>query len=431
MSTLVLKDGRVVDSNGDRIADVVIDQDTGLIVEVGKGLGADEELDCDGLVVSPGFVDIHVHLREPGLEAAETILTGSRAAVRGGFTGVVAMPNTTPATDSVAVVEQVLAAGRASLCEVSPSAAISVDRKGEQLAPMGELIKAGVRIFTDDGNGVQDARFMRSALEYAGGLPDDGRPVVLAQHCEVEALSKGGVMNEGEWSAKLGLGGQPSEAEDLMVMRDIALSRLTGVHVHFQHVSTAGAVAMVRAAKAGGLLVSAEATPHHFSLTDASCADFNTVFKVHPPLRTDADRAAVKAGLEDGTIDAIATDHAPHTDESKDRSFDEAPPGMLGLETAFAVALEELDLPLQDLLALLTFRPATIARMTDSQGSALATGRQANITVLDLDHQWDVSGANMASIASNTPFEGRSLRGRARHTFYKGEQVLADFEVTR
>jgi dihydroorotase len=431
MTTLVLKDGRLVDSNGDRTADVVIDQSTGRITGVGRGLAADHEIDCDGLVVSPGLVDLHVHLREPGLEAAETILTGSRAAVRGGFTGVVAMPNTTPTTDSVAVVEQVVAAGRRALCEVVPSAAISVDRKGLQLSPMAELMGVGVRIFTDDGNGVQDAKFMRSALEYAGGLPDRGRKVVLAQHCEVEALSKGGVMHEGEWSARLGLGGQPSETEDLMVMRDIALARLTGVHVHFQHVSTAGAVAMVRAAKAGGLSVSAEATPHHFSLTDECCKGFDPVFKVHPPLRTGADREAVRQGLCDGTIDAIATDHAPHTPESKERSFDEAPPGMLGLETAFALAREELELGLPQLLALFTNRPAQIASITDTQGAALAEGRPANVTVLDLDHEWQVVGTKMASLASNTPYEGRNLRGKARHTFYNGEHVLADFEVTR
>ncbi len=431
MTTLVLKDGRLIDQNGDRIADVVIDQSTGRIDGVGRGLAADHELDCEGLVVSPGFVDLHVHLREPGLEAAETVLTGSRAAVRGGFTGVVAMPNTTPTTDSVAVVEQVLAAGRSALCEIIPSAAISVDRKGDQLAPIAELMDAGVRVFTDDGNGVQDAKFMRSALEYAGGLPDGGRKVVLAQHCEVEALSKGGVMNEGEWSARLGLGGQPSEAEDLMVMRDIALSRLTGVHVHFQHVSTAGSVAMVRAAKAGGLSVTAEATPHHFSLTEECCAGFDPVFKVHPPLRTEADREAVKEGLRDGTIDAIATDHAPHTPESKERSFDEAPPGMLGLETAFALAMEELAVPLPELLALFTHRPAEIAGISETQGAALAEGRPANLTVLDLDHQWQVAGREMVSLASNTPFEGRQLRGKARHTFYRGEQVLVDFEVAR
>lgn len=431
MSTLVLKDGRIIDVNGDRTGDVVIDQDTGLIVDVGTGLAADHELDCEGLVISPGFIDLHVHLREPGLEAAETILSGSRAAVRGGFTAVVAMPNTTPTTDSVAVVEQVLAAGRKALCEIVPSAAISVDRKGEQLSPMAELMDSGVRIFTDDGNGVQDAKFMRSALEYAGGLPNDGHHVVLAQHCEVEALSKGGVMNEGEWSARLGLGGQPAEAEDLMVMRDIALCRLTGVRIHFQHLSTAGSVAMVRAAKAGGLPVTAEATPHHFSLTDACCAGFDPVFKVHPPLRTDEDVAAIKQGLADGTIDAIATDHAPHTPESKERSFDEAPPGMLGLETAFAVARDELDMSLQELLALFTSGPADVAGLGDRHGASLQSGRPANIAVLDLDHEWSVAGREMASPAINTPFEGRALKGKARHTFFQGEQVLNNFEVTR
>ncbi len=429
--TIVLKDGRLIDQAGDRTADIVIDRTTGLISEVGSGLSADIEVDCEGLVVSPGFVDLHVHLREPGLEAAETILTGSRAAARGGFTAVVAMPNTTPTTDSVSVVNQVVAASQRALCEISPSAAISIGRLGEQLAPMGELMGAGVRIFTDDGNGVQDARFMRSALEYAGGLPNDGAPVVLAQHCEVDALTRGGVMHEGEWSAKLGLGGQPSEAEDLMVMRDIALARLTGVRIHFQHLSTAGSVAMVRAAKAGGLPVTAEATPHHFTLTDASCANFNPVFKVHPPLRTEHDVAAVREGLRDGTIDAIATDHAPHTPESKDRSFDDAPPGMLGLETAFALARSELEMPLNDLLALLTWRPAAIAGLGERQGGALSAGRQANITVIDLEHRWTARGEDMASIARNTPFEGRQLTGRARHTFFRGEQVLTDFEVTR
>lgn len=429
--TIVLKDGRLIDYAGERIADVVIDTTSGMITEVGAGLAADIEIDCEGLVISPGFVDLHVHLREPGLEAAETILTGSRAAARGGFTAVVAMPNTNPAMDSVAVVEQVLAAGRHALCEISPSAAISIGRKGQRLSPMGELLGAGVRIFTDDGNGVQDARFMRRALEYAGGLPNGGSPVVLAQHCEVEALTEGGVMHEGEWSAKLGLGGQPSEAEDLMVMRDITLARLTGVHVHFQHLSTAGSVAMVRAAKAGGLPVTAEATPHHFTLTDASCAGFDPVYKVHPPLRTAHDVAAVRIGLGDGTIDAIATDHAPHTPESKDRSFDDAPPGMLGLETAFSLANTELDLPLADLLALFTWRPAAIAGLSDHQGSALSPGRYANVAVIDLDHRWTVRGDHLASIARNTPFEGRQLTGRVRHTFYRGEQVLADFEVTR
>lgn len=429
--TIVLKDGRLVDANGDRTADVAFDPTTGLITGVGAGLAADEEIDCEGLVISPGLIDLHVHLREPGNEAAETVLTGSRAAARGGFTAVVAMPNTDPPADSVAVIDQVLAAAQGALCDVSPSAAISVGRAGQALSPMGELMKAGVRIFTDDGNGVQDARVMRRALEYAGGMPAGDRPVVLAQHCEVEALTEGGVMNEGEWSARLGLGGQPAEAEDLMVMRDIALARLTGVRVHFQHLSTAGSVAMVRAAKANGLPVTAEATPHHFSLTEACCAGFDPVFKVHPPLRTDHDVAAVRDGLRDGTIDAIATDHAPHTPESKERSFDDAPPGMLGLETAFAVSLAELELPLQDLLALFTWRPAAIAGLADRHGGPLTPGREANITVLDLEYRWTVRGTELVSLARNTPFEGRQLAGRARHTFLRGEQVLADYEVTR
>ena len=431
MTTLVLKDGRVVDSNGDRVADVVIDTATGLITEIGTGLSADNELDCEGFVVSPGFVDLHVHLRQPGNEAAETILTGSRAAARGGFTAVVAMPNTTPCTDSASVVADVQSAARSALCEVQPSAAISLGREGEELSPMGELAAMGVRMFTDDGSGVQDDNFMRRALEYAGSVPVTDSPVVLAQHCEVSELSAGGVMHEGAWSSKLGLGGQPAAAEELMVMRDISLARITGVRVHFQHLSTAGSVAMVRAAKAGGLPVTAEATPHHFALTDACCAGYDSVYKVHPPLRTDDDVSAIKEGLRDGTIDAIATDHAPHTPDAKDRSFNDAPPGMLGLETALGVALAELDLPLPDLLALLTSRPAKIGGLGARHGLALAVGREANIAVIDLDHAWTVEGTSLASKARNTPFEGRALKGRVRHTFFRGEQVVADFEATR
>jgi dihydroorotase len=241
----------------------------------------------------------------------------------------------------------------------------------------------------------------------------------------------GGVMHEGEWSARLGLGGQPSEAEELMVMRDITLARLTGVRVHFQHLSTAGSVAMVRAAKAGGLPVTAEATPHHFSLTDACCADYDANFKVHPPLRTADDVAAIKAGLRDGTIDAIATDHAPHTPDAKERPFDEAPPGMLGLETALAVALAELDLPLAELLPMLSWQPAAIAGVADRHGRPLEVGSPANLAVVDLEHEWTVSGSALASLASNTPFEGRTLKGKVRHTVLQGEVVVENGEVQR
>ncbi len=432
MTTTVIKGGRLLDQTGEREGDVVVDDATGTIIEIGSDLHADRVIDASGCVTTPGFVDLHVHMRQPGNEAAETILTASRAAARGGFTAVVAMPNTTPCMDDPAVIRQVLTFAEEALCEVKPSAAISLGRNGTQLAPMGELAELGVRMFTDDGTGVQDDLFMRRALEYAGSLSsDDGVPIVLSQHCEVAALSLGGVMHEGEWSSRLGLGGQPAEAEELMVMRDIALSRLTGVRVHFQHLSTARSVEMVRSAKAAGLAVTAEATPHHFSLTDACCADYDSNFKVHPPLRTGADVAAIKDGLRDGTIDAIATDHAPHTPDSKERSFDDAPPGMLGLETALAIALDELDLPLEALLPMLCWQPAAIAGLADRHGLPIEVGNRANLAVIDLAQRWTVSGADMASKARNTPFEGRELTGRVRHTIYNGEVVVEHGEVTR
>jgi dihydroorotase len=263
-------------------------------------------------------------------------------------------------------------------------------------------------------------------MEYASGLG-----VVLAQHCENEALSAGGHMHEGEWSSRLGIPGQPAESEELMVLRDIALARLTGATIHFQHLSTAGSIVMVKAAKAGGLAVSAEATPHHFTLTHAECASYDPVFKVNPPLRTDSDVAAVKAGLADGSLDAIATDHAPHAPETKELPFDQAPPGMLGLETALALALTELELPLADVLALLSWRPAAIAGVSDEHGGRLEAGRVANLCVVDPTTTWTVDPAALASKARNTPYAGRRLQGRVRHTFLRGEPVVLDGEATR
>jgi dihydroorotase len=291
---------------------------------------------------------------------------------------------------------------------------------------MAEMAALGVRLFTDDGSGVQDARLMRRALEYAGGLG-----VTLAQHCEDAALAGGGHMHEGEWSSRLGIPGQPAEAEELMVMRDIALSRLTGARVHFQHLSTAGSVAMMRTARAEGLAVTAEATPHHFTLTDASCAGFDPVFKVNPPLRTDADVAAVKAGLADGTLDAIATDHAPHAPHLKEQPFDQAPPGILGLETALALALTELDLPLEQVIALLSWRPAAIAGIADRHGGRIEPGRPANLCVIDPAVVWIVDPDGLASRARNTPYAGRKLTGRVRHTLWRGEAVVVDGEAQR
>jgi dihydroorotase len=430
--TLAIRGGRVIDATGDRQADVLVGAD-GTIVDVAPNLTGARTIDAAGCVVTPGFVDLHTHLRQPGREEAETIESGSRGAALGGFTAVVAMPNTDPAMDSASVVRDVLALAKNALCEVVPSAATTVGRAGEALSPMAELVALGVRMFTDDGNGVQDTRLMRRAFEYATGLGPfaSGATVTLAQHCEVSALSDGGYMHEGAWSSRLGIPGQPAEAEELMVMRDIALARMTGGRIHFQHLSTAGSVELVRRAKAAGLQVTAEATPHHFTLTDACCASYDPVFKVHPPLRTDADVEAVRAGLADGTVDAIATDHAPHTVHDKELPFDQAPPGMLGLETALALALTELDLPLAKVLSLLSWQPAVIASVDDRHGGPIARGRVANLCVIDPNVTWVVRADAMASRSRNTPFEGRTLRGKVRHTIVDGEPVVVDGEATR
>ena len=429
--SVVLRGGRIIDSQGERLLDVELGED-GRIAAVGTGLSGDVNLDASGCVVSPGFVDLHAHLREPGLEEAETIQTGARGGSLGGYTALVAMPNTDPTTDCVAVVEQVRSLGRRSTCEIIPTAAMTLRRDGVDMAPMGELVDAGVGIFTDDGTGLQDPRLMRRIMEYSTGLGRRlGRPVVLAQHCEVVALSAGGYMHEGEWSSRLGIPGQPAEAEELMVMRDIALVRMTGAHLHFQHLSTASSVAMVRGAKAAGLPVTAEATTHHFTLTDAACASYDPVFKVHPPLRTDVDVLAIREGLADGTIDAIATDHAPHAPHTKEMPFDQAPAGMLGLETAFSLALGDSGLDLPEVLALLSWRPAAIAGVADRHGAPVVPGAPANLCVVDPDETWTVSGAAMASLSSNTPYEGRTMRGRVRHTIRAGVPVVVDGEARR
>ena len=447
----VIKGGRVLDQGGDRRADVVVSG--GRIAAVGDDLDAPTVLDASGCLVAPGLVDLHTHLREPGKEEAETVETGARSAALGGYTAVLAMPNTSPAMDCAAVVREVLELGRASVCDVHASGAITVDRAGEQLAPMAEMAALGVRLFTDDGTGVQDDRLMRRALEYASGLG-----VTLAQHCEVAALSQGTCMHEGEWSARLGLPGQPAEAEELMVMRDIALARLTGAKVHLLHLSTAGSVAMVAAAKAAGLPVTAEAAPHHFTLTDACCAGYDATFKVHPPLRGAGDVEAIAAGLADGTIDAIATDHAPHPSEEKERPFDQAPPGMLGLEYALALAFTRLvdgqsaDVDVDDperggvpggagayggrrltdadVIARLSWQPAAIAGMAD-HGRPVEVGSAANLCVIDPTTRWTIDSSGGASRSRNVPYAGLSVRGRVRHTVCRGEAVVIDGEVQR
>ena len=424
-AALVVKGGRLVDRTGVRSGDVVIGE-SGSIVAVGPDLDAPRVLDAGGCIVSPGFVDVHSHLREPGQEESETIESGARAAAAGGYTCILAMPNTIPAIDSAGVAREVLELGRKAPCDVRTSGAITVGRAGEQLSPMAELAALGVRLFTDDGAGVQDNRLMRRAMEYASGLG-----VTLAQHCEDDALAGGGHMHEGEWSSRLGIPGQPAEAEELMVMRDLALARLTGARVHFQHMSTAGSLAMISGAKGAGLEITCEATTHHFTLTHAACAGYDPVFKVNPPLRTDEDVAAVKAGLAEGTVDCIATDHAPHAPELKEQPFDEAPPGMLGLETALALALTELDLEVEQVVALLSWKPAAIIGADDRHGLPIVEGNPANLCVFDPATEWIVDAGSMHSRSRNTPYAGRRVRGRVRHTILDGEPTFLDGEPTR
>jgi dihydroorotase len=418
--SVVFRGGSVVTKDGVVVADLMVQG--GEISEIGSGLSADEVVDISGLTIFPGFVDLHAHLREPGREDTETIETGSRAGALGGYTAVVAMPNTNPAQDNVPTIEFVRLQGqRAGLLEVIPSGCITVGREGKALAPMAELVKAGVRLFTDDGSGVQDPLLMRRAMEYSKELN-----VVLGQHCEVSSLTQGAVMHECGCSSDLGVPGWPSIAEELMVHRDIELARLTGARVHFLHLSTAGSVELVRKAKLDGLLVTAEVTPHHLSLTAELLRGFDATFKVNPPLRTMSDIDALKAGLLDGTIDAIATDHAPHARRDKELPLDQAPPGMLGLETALGVTCAALDLDPLAIAQVMSVAPARIAGITDRQGNLPRVGVAANLCVVDLNATWMINPETMASKSANTPFVGRQLRGKVVHTMFKGNLVVRD-----
>jgi dihydroorotase len=435
-----IRGGTVVDATGERAADVLV-RDGRIAEVVAAGTGATTAdrpegappiptLDATGCVVMPGLVDVHAHLRVPGMEEAETVESGARAAALGGYTAIVAMPNTTPPVDDVGVARLVLELGRGAPCDVHTSAAITVGRRGEELAPLGELHALGVRIFTDDGDCLADARVMRRALEYASALPG----AVLAQHAEEPRLVAGGHMHEGAWSSKLGIAGRPAEAEAVVVLRDALLTRLTGGRLHVQHLSARVAVDAVRWAKAEGVAVTAEATPHHFTLTDACVASFDPVFKVNPPLRSDDDVAAIREALADGTIDCIATDHAPHTPEAKEQPFDQAPSGMLGLQTALALAHTELvlggHLTLAQVVRLMTAAPAGIAGL-EEHGGPIEAGRPANLCVFDPAATWVVDPADLASRARNTPYAGRELTGRVRHTVLFGEAVVIDGKAQR
>ena len=423
--SIVIKGATVVNRDSQQVADVKIEN--GFVVEVAKNLKGDLQLDASGCIVSSGFVDLHAHLREPGKEEAETIETGSRAGALGGYTALVAMPNTDPPQDSVAVIDFVREQGkRAGLVDVVPSGCITLGRQGESLAPMAELSLAGVTLFTDDGNGVQDAALMRRALEYARGLG-----VTLAQHCEVAELTKGAVMNECSCCTDLGLPGWPAIAEELMVFRDIELVRITGASMHFLHLSTKRSVELVRAAKRDGLPITAEVTPHHLSLTQELLASYDSVYKVNPPLRSAEDIRALKDGLRDGTIDAIATDHAPHPRRDKEMSLDLAPPGMLGLETALGVVLAEGMCEIRDVVALMSWNPAKIARIGSTHGLDVVAGANANLCVFDPELTWSVDPDRLASKSTNTPYAGKTLRGRVRHTIFKGTATVIDGQAQK
>ena len=423
MADLALRGGKVFGPKGFKRADVLI-QD-GRVIAVEKELPAKQELDARGCLVAPGLVDLHTHLREPGSEEAETIESGSKAAVLGGYTAVIAMPNTNPAIDSPAMVHEINALAKNALCEIHPSGAITAGRMGERLAPIKEMADLGVKLFTDDGRGVQEDGIMRRALEYSSDLQ-----VRLAQHCEVESLAESGQMNEGKCSVKLGLTGIPAEAEEMMVARDIALSRLTGSPVHFQHLSTKGSIDLVRTARMQGINVTCEAAPHHFTLTEELLESYDPVYKVNPPLRTHQDRDAVKEGFQQKVIDAIATDHAPHAAHKKELPFEQAPPGMLGLETALALALSQLSITPEEVIELMSINPARIGGLSH-QGEPIEAGRQANICVFDSTESWVVDAQKSASLSRNNPYDKMKLTGRVRHTIFHGEPVVIDALLMR
>jgi dihydroorotase len=434
MSKLLLRGGRLVDpaSGHDGAADVLLDG--GVVAEVGPGLEAAgaKRVDCGGLVVCPGFVDLHVHLREPGREDAETVETGSRAAAPGGYTAVCPMPNTDPVADNAGVVEMVAARGREiGLVDVFPVGAVTLGQKGAELAELGAMARsaAAVDCFSDDGHPIREARLLRLALEYARAFD-----AVVADHAEDASLTDGAQMHEGEVSAMLGLAGWPAAAEEMVVARDLLLAELTGGRLHLCHLSTGGAVELVRAAKARGVRVTAEAAPHHFTLTDEAVRSYDPVFKVNPPLREKADVEAVRQGLADGTIDAVATDHAPHAREDKEVEWPAAPPGMLGLETALGLTLTELVGPgyleLPAAIERLTAGPARCRRLP-GHGGPVTPGAPANLTVLDPAARWTVDRAGLASRARNTPFHGRELTGRVVHTLLRGAFSVRDGKAQR
>jgi dihydroorotase len=428
IARVVFEGARVVDpaAGTEEVRDLVVAD--GMIAAAAEGA---ERIDARGLILAPGLVDLHTHLREPGEEHKETVETGTRAAAAGGYTAVASMANTSPVTDHAAIVHEVRdLAAAAACCDVFPIGAITKGLAGESLAEMGEMVEAGVRVFSDDGRCVPTARLLRNALVYAKAFGDE---IVLADHAEDASLVEGGHMHEGAHSYLLGLAGRPAEAEDIVVARDLAMARATGGRLHLCHLSSARAVDLVRRAKTEGVRVTAEVTPHHLVFTDEDLDTYDTSKKMNPPLRTVEDRDALRAGVADGTIDVIATDHAPHAVEEKDMEFDLSPPGTIGLETALAAVLTHLvapgHLPLARALGAMSVVPAGILG-AHGHGGSLTPGRPANLVVFDPDAAWVVEPP-FVSKARNSAFTGERLMGRVRYTMLRGDLTVAEGKPTR